>query len=446
MPILRGGMRGGRAALGLLLLGVSAAVLGAVSVDVVKTDLEPLIRVAATSPIQFAVHVPYSVSSTTAGTWSVADGNATWRYAARIPTAVSLSFHATPVHLPRGGSLTVRSATTTIVYRASDLKVDFWSRVQPGDSLALTLTVPSSERSEVTFRILSFQAGYRGLGANVPDHPLYRQLMARTEATNNSTCVQNYECNVTAGDQQAARATIALIIGNLYQCSGTLLNDVPGDNTPFVLTARHCETGQLGGGNPGAAATVTTYWDATTPCGQTLNSLYDPNVITQTGATTVVEQQDAWLIRLNESPVVSDAEYIGFDATAGVIAGGYTVQHSLGLDKQFTSWFGQALQVQIALENTNYESDFWEVVNLLGNVGPGASGSALIDQNNHLVGSLTLGRETDGSGYGSCPTSSPSNPNGSNGVADFTSLAATWASSADTSSTTGTTTLKSVLD
>ena len=38
-----------------------------------------------------------------------------------------------------------------------------------------------------------------------------------------------------------------------------------------------------------------------------------------------------------ESPVVSDAEYIGFDATAGVIAGGYTVQHSLGLDKQFTN-------------------------------------------------------------------------------------------------------------
>ena len=65
--------------------------------------------------------------------------------------------------------------------------------------------------------------------------------------------------------------------------------------------------------------------------------------------------------------------------------------------------------------------DFWEVVNALGNLGPGASGSGLIDQNNHLVGSLTLGRVGDASGYGSCPASPPAAPNGSNGAADFTS-------------------------
>jgi len=80
----------------------------------------------------------------------------------------------------------------------------------------------------------------------------------------------------------------------------------------------------------------------------------------------------------------------------------------------------------------------WRVVNQLGNIGPGASGSALIDQNNHLVGSLTLGRTTsDTSGYGTCPASPPAAPNGSNGVADFTSLAAVWNSTADTTSNTG---------
>jgi hypothetical protein len=58
-----------------------------------------------------------------------------------------------------------------------------------------------------------------------------------------------------------------------------LVNDVPGDNTPYILTARHCETGQLGGGNPGAASTVTVHWDATSTCGATLGSLYDGNTI-----------------------------------------------------------------------------------------------------------------------------------------------------------------------
>jgi hypothetical protein len=96
---------------------------------------------------------------------------------------------------------------------------------------------------------------------------------------------------------------------------------------------------------------------------------------------------------------------------------------------------------------SSYQSDFWEVVNSVGNIGPGASGSALADQHNHLVGSLTLGRSSsDTSGYEACPVTSPSAPNGANGAADFTSLAAVWNSTADTSSSTGATTLKNILD
>ena len=95
----------------------------------------------------------------------------------------------------------------------------------------------------------------------------------------------------------------------------------------------------------------------------------------------------------------------------------------------------------------SYVSNFLETVNSFGNIGPGASGSALIDQNNRVVGSLTLGRTTsDPSGYGACPVSSPAAPDGTNGVADFTALAAVWNSTADTTSTTGSLTLKDVLD
>ncbi len=94
-----------------------------------------------------------------------------------------------------------------------------------------------------------------------------------------------------------------------------------------------------------------------------------------------------------------------------------------------------------------YSSNFLETVNALGNIGPGASGSALFDQNNRVVGSLTLGRQTsDSSGYGMCPVATPPAPDGTNGVADFTALSAIWNSTADTTSTTGSATLKSVLD
>jgi hypothetical protein len=373
---------------------------------------------------------------------------ATWRYAARIPTAVSMSFHATRTILPADATLTVRSNATTVVYRARDLgSRDFWSRIQPGESLEFTLAVKSSQRSRVLFHIVSLQAGYRGLGGTVADHPYYRKLQAAAGSSSNADCVQNYSCNITPADTPPGRATVGVVVGNMYQCTGTLLNDVPGDNVPYVLTARHCETGILGGGDPGAASSVTIYWDATTPCGQVLGTLYDPGVATQTGATTVIEQQDAWLIQLDINPVVTDAQFAGFDATGVSVQGGYTIDHALGFDKQLTNWFGAALNLQQSnVLGVAYLSDFWEVVNSQGNIGPGASGSALIDQNNRLVGSLTLGRSAgDDSGYETCPVANPSVPNGSNGTADFTALAAVWNSHADSTGS-ATATLASILD
>jgi hypothetical protein len=422
----------------------------AVPVHIVKSDLRPLIRAGAHSPVQFAVLVPHTVSTTKGGAWSSAAGIATWSYAVQVPTAISLSFHATKSSLPPNALLVVRGASTTTSYRARDVhRGDLWSRIQPGDALQFVLTVPEIDRSKVALNVISLQAGYRAIGPGVQDHPYYRQLKEQeAQASGNASCVTNYECVVTPSNTASAAATVGLIVEGLYQCTAALINNVPQDNTPHLLTARHCETGTLGGGNPGAASSVTVYWDAITPCGSTLGSLYDPGIPMQTGAQTVVEQQDAWLLLLDENPIVSDAQLAGFDASGGTVQGGYTIHHAEGADKQYTGWFGQAAAVQDSgVLGVTYLSDFWETVNAVGNIGPGASGSGLFDQNNHLVGSLTLGRKTsDPSGYESCPAPSPPTPNGSNGVADFTSLAAVWNSTADSTSSTGNTTVKSVLD
>lgn len=432
-----------------MLVGSYAVAAPTVPLRIVRTDLRPLIRAAMTSPVQFAVLVPFKASTSTDGTWSTAGDQATWRYAVQIPTAVSLSFEAVNSSLPPSAMLVVRGAKTTTSYRAKDLhRGTLWSRIHPGDALEFTLTVAAAERAQVSLNIASLQAGYRSIGPGVADHPYYLQLKQQESDTGNAACVTNYECEVTSSNTPSGAATVGVVIEDLDQCTGVLINDVPGDNTPYVLTARHCETGQLGGGNPGAASAVTVYWDAVTPCGQALGSLYDPGVPTQTGAQTVVEQQDAWLIELDANPIVSDAQFAGFDASGGAVQGGYTIHHAEGYDKQYVQWFGQAAAVTADDElGTTYLSNFWETVNQAGNIGPGASGSGLFDQNDHLVGSLTLGRTTsDPSGYESCPVPSPPAPNGTNGVADFTSLAAVWDSTADSTSSTGNVTLKAILD
>lgn len=427
----------------------AAGAAPAAAAFVVRTNLAPLIRAAADSPEQFAVPLPHTASTAASGIWSMAGGQATWRYAVQVPTAVSLSFHALVPSFPESAVLLVTGAHSATSYGASDLRRgELWSRIHAGDTLELTLTVAAADAARVDLRIVSLQAGYRAIGPGVTDHPLFKELAAAAASADNASCITNYECQVTAGNTTPASATVALVVENLYQCTGTLINDVPGDDTPYVLTARHCETGQLGGGNPAAASGVTVYWNATSACGTPLGSIYDGGLPSQTGAHTVVEQQDAWLIELDTSPVVGDAQFAGFDASGGAVQGGYTIHHAQGGDKQFVGWYGTAfvLEERDALGSA-YLSNFLETVNQTGNIGPGASGSGLFNRNDHLVGALALGRKsTDASGYGACPVTPAAAPNGSNGVADFTPLAAVWASTADTTSSTGATTLQSVLD
>jgi hypothetical protein len=437
------------ARVGAALLFSAAALVAhaAQMIDRVNVDISPLIDEAAHYPDRFAVDVGHPVSSATMGAWTDDGGVSTWTYTARIDAAISMAFHASRVALPPSAKLKVTGSRGSVSYRAGDVRRgELWARHMAGDTLSLSLSVNSSERSQVRLEIQSFQAGYRGVAGAIADNAHYRQII---KSAADGDCTENYACNATAANQGPAHATVAIVIGNVGQCTGTLLNDTGGDSAPYVLTARHCENGQLGGGSPQAAMSVTVYWDAVTPCGGALGSIYDVSVATQSGATTVVEQQDAWLLRLDQPPVVNDAYFSGWDATGGIFSGGYSIHHALGNDKQFVGWFGQPVLQSIpgSTLKIGYTSTFWGVVNQLGRTGAGASGSALIDPNNRTVGSASLAQLVNGANTaGVCPAPSPAAPTVNTVTAQFTSLASVWSSTADTTSTTGSATLQSVLD
>ncbi|MEY2853032.1 MAG: hypothetical protein RL030_164 [Pseudomonadota bacterium] len=426
------------------------SLVAAPTIETVPVDLLPLIEEAAGNPEQFAVNVPHRLSAETSGAWSGSGVTRTWSHVVRIPDAVSLSFHAPRLQLPPSAVLIVRSASSTTTYRANDtVHGDFWSRVQVGDALEFSLEVVAAERSQVILEISSFQAGYRGLSPRVQSHAYFRRMRAQAAGDPDTQCVENYACNATPANQPAAQATVALLIGNLYLCSGTLINNTALDNTPYLLTARHCQNGRFGGGNPGAAANVTVYWNAQTSCGTALDTvIYTPEGARQGGARTVFEQQDAWLMQLDRSPVVDDAHFAGFDASGSPIVGGYSIHHALSYDKQITRWYGQAFErTEFGVLDSKFMSSLLNVVNDFGVMGPGASGAALFTPGNRIAGVLSTGRNSGSvSGYGSCPLPTLAAPDAVNREASFTSLAGVWDSIADTTSSTGTRTLASFLD
>jgi hypothetical protein len=363
-----------------------------------------------------------------------------------------MSFHAVAgLQLPSSAVLTVTAGDRSVRYTARDIsRSGLWGRPMPGDTISFLLSVSTAEVAQVRVQFGSLQAGYRSLGGGVPDHPHYRELKRAAAASNTTSCTENYECHVTAANQGSSHATVAVLVQNLYQCTGTLLNDARGDGAPYVLTARHCQQGKLGGGYPDVAGQVSFYWDAVSPCNGQLGSLYDYSspVPMQSGATTVLEQQDLWLLKLDSAPVATDAYYAGWDASGSVFSGGYTIHHALGGKQQYVEWSGTAIAENIPAStfNTVYDSTFWGVVNKLGSVGAGASGSALFNPSDLVVGSASLAELLGADGPGVCPVNPPPTPKPDTITALFTSLSGAWTSGADRSSSTPNSTLKSLLD
>jgi lysyl endopeptidase len=424
------------------LLFICSLAHSAESIDTYRVNLNPLIDKAMRHSTQFAVEVARRVDSESSGHWQVDQTNATWNYSIRIPTAVSLGFHASRLNLPADGTLTVTAGDQSFTYRGSELRrADFWSRAVKGDQIAIRISVPRQKRHQALIEIAAFQAGYKSLSAGIEDHPHYAAL--KPHAAQSAGCVENYVCDATPATQNSANASVAIVIGNKFECSGTLLNDVPQDGAPYVLTARHCENGEDAGGDPGAASSVAVYFNAITPCGQTLLSVFDSTGPVQFGATTVVEQQDEWLIRLDSRPAFTGAYYAGWDATGSELLDGYSVEYAGSNTQQYVAWSGSAATEDLSAQTlgVGYDSTYWGVVNSLGSVDHGASGSGLFNANNLVVGSASRAAVA-----GICPVTPPPSPTKNNAAALYNKLASTWSSTADASSSTGTATLASVLD
>ena len=193
----------------------------AASVQTLNVDLAPKIDVAVAKRERFAVYIPHIISPESAGTWERANGASIWRYSVRIPTAVSMSFHAGLFKLPGGASLAVSGADgASFDYVSTDGgRGELWSRINRGDTLNFKLRVATSLEPQVEFAITSLQAGYRGFGGGAPDHPHFRKLVAAGSAALAAACTENFSCRSDPANAVNGDATAAIVIGGVALCT-----------------------------------------------------------------------------------------------------------------------------------------------------------------------------------------------------------------------------------
>jgi hypothetical protein len=297
--------------LGVLLIFCADA-MAAAPVDVLNVDLAPLIDKSASK--RERIRRQRAAGGVGRDPWAM---DKRWvdepvDLAVRVPTLCRCRFmrHRYVCRKVRGSRS--RAARTPRPMFAEDVRRgDLWGRPLLGDTLTFTLTVNANQASQVQLEISSLQAGYRGLSREVPDHAHYKSLQAKTNSLS-ATCTQNYACNATdanrgpcAGDGSGTDRQCRAVHGHAAQQHTCRRPSLRPD-------ARHCQTGELAGGDPGIASAVTIYWESVSPCGEILGTFYSHTTMTQSGARTLVEQQDAWLIELEQAPRIAQPFFAGW--------------------------------------------------------------------------------------------------------------------------------------
>jgi hypothetical protein len=253
---------------------------------------------------------------------------------------------------------------------------EFWSGTIVGDTVVIEFYKRSDENGK-GFEI--FELSH-----------IFTELDWRLRS--NEPDVLNCELDASCYDDPEKNAVGRIVFNNNgaeYVCTGTLLNDVAQDLTPYFLTANHCVSTQT------VAQTVEVYWFyQTTSCNSGVLRTW---VHSPPGANLLAAQStnDFALLRLlNNAP--GGAYFSGWTPAAQSTGTSvFGLHHPDGyVPPEFPSYLRRATGT---ITSTNADCVNSGLVNgyragwTAGTAEPGASGSGLWNSSHNLVGVLSCG-------------------------------------------------------
>ena len=186
------------------------------------------------------------------------------------------------------------------------------------------------------------------------------------------SCNNNVNCPEFIDWADEVRSVAMILSGGGFRlCTGSLVNNVREDLTPYFLTANHC----LGG----ESSWIFMFNYERPGC----NNQNGPTYMTVQGSTLLdnASSSDYALLLLDETPPLDyEVHFAGWDATGNTPSTPVGIHHPSGDIKK----------ISFDYNNASNAGNYWDVNNWEdGTTEPGSSGSPLFDGNSHrIVGQL----------------------------------------------------------
>ncbi|MFV0469161.1 MAG: fibronectin type III domain-containing protein [Dysgonomonas sp.] len=223
------------------------------------------------------------------------------------------------------------------------------------------------------------------------------------------TCYINVGCSEGKNWDLQKNGVVGLSIkmgAGWYVCSGSLVNNVRQDGTPYILTANHCIKDYDSETFP--TMVFSFFKESTNAEADCTEEVYtSTSTKTLTGATLIAVSpvngaSDGSLLKLT-SPIPTDwyVYYNGWDATGNVPQKGVGIHHPAGMIKKISTYKAPLTSVgNLAVDTytTGSNADWlvaWTATeNGFSPVYGGSSGSPLFNENGLIVGTLTGGNSS----------------------------------------------------
>lgn len=354
--------------------------------------------VSKSEPLQFAVGIPLALNLD-AGQWQQTGEVSRWRTRIRSQGAQTLNFTFSKFKLPPGASLWIYDAAGELVqgpYTQANETPEgmLWTPVIAGGDAVIELRVPTALRDAVQLQLGTVNHGFRGFEK------------ATGVESKAGACEIDVVCPTGDAWRNEIRSVARISIGGTTLCSGQLLNNVAQNDTPYFLTANHCNIGAIPVVN-NPASSVVFYWNyQTSVCSGARNGSLSQN---QTGSSLIGGDQnsDYTLVQVNTAPNPAfNLHLSGWNAGGAAVATasspGSVIHHPTGSEKSISLFTTSGVADNIVLctqplvggicaPTFSRNVSVWRVTYSQGVTEPGSSGGGLWDANHQIVGQLSGG-------------------------------------------------------